>query len=64
MQINDFHSKLKNEEGHLFEALRSLTQIEDPKAMLKAVPDVTTMGEWVMWPPMDARASCAASAGV
>jgi hypothetical protein len=63
MHIHDFHLKLTstNDEGCLFEALRSLSQIEDPQAMLGAEG---ANGEWATWPPMDAHASCAASAVV
>lgn len=63
MHIHDFHSKLTstNEEGHLFEALRSLSQAESPEAVFG---EVETMGDWTSWPPMDAHASSAASAAV
>jgi hypothetical protein len=63
MHIQDFHSKLTstNEEGHLFEALRSLSQVESPEAVFGVAG---TMGDWAVWPPMDAHASMAASAAV
>lgn len=63
MHIHDFHSKLisANEEGHLFEALRSLSRVDDPKTVFDGE---NTMGEWAVWPPMDAHASNAASTGV
>ncbi len=63
MHIHDFHSKLvsSNEECHLFEALRSLSQVENPQSVFDGA---TTMGDWVTWPPMDAHASNAASTGV
>jgi hypothetical protein len=65
MHIHDFHSKLTStsEGGTLFEALRSLSQVEDPQAMFN-VDAGSTMGNWATWPPMDAHASCAASTGV
>lgn len=65
MHIHDFHSKLTstNEEGLLFEALRSLSQVEDPQAMFNG-DGASTQGNWATWPPMDAHASYAASAGV
>ncbi len=65
MHIHDFHSKLTstNEGGLLFEALRSLSQVEDPQAMFNGDAD-SVMGNWTTWPPMDPQASCAASAGV
>lgn len=64
MHIHDFHTKLTsvNEEGHLFEALRSLSLIEDPKVMFGG--ELTALGDWYVWPPMDAHASSAASAEV
>jgi hypothetical protein len=63
MHMFDFHSKLTsvNEEGHLFEALRSLTRIEDPREVFDGE---IAPSQWTQWPPMDARSSCAASAGV
>lgn len=63
MHIQDFHSKLTstNEEGHLFEALRSLSQVESPEAVFGGVD---SLGDWMTWPPMDAHASSAASAAV
>jgi hypothetical protein len=63
MHIHDFHSKFvsSNEECHLFEALRSLSQVENLQAVFD---DATTMGDWTTWPPMDAHASEAASMGV
>jgi len=63
MHIQDFHSKLTsmNEEGHLFEALRSLSQVESPQAVFG---EVGPMSEWTVWPPMDAHASMASSAAV
>ncbi len=63
MHIHDFHSKFvsANEEGHLFEALRSLSQVEDHRAMLD---EAGTMGDWAVWPPMDAHSSNAGSTGV
>lgn len=63
MHIHDFHSKFvsANEEGHLFAALRSLSQVESPETVFD---DAGATGEWVTWPPMDAHASNAASTGV
>jgi hypothetical protein len=53
MKIHDFYSKLTSvtEEGHLFQALRTLSQIEDPQQVLYAETD-TAMGDWAIWPPM------------
>ncbi len=63
MHIHDFHSKFvsANEEGQLFEALRSLSQVDDPQRVFDGE---SFMGEWATWPPMDAHASNAASTGV
>jgi len=57
MHIQDFHSKLtsRNEENHLFEALRSLSRIDDPGVF---------EAEWPNWPPLDVHATQEASAGV
>jgi hypothetical protein len=62
MQIYDFHSKLTsvNDEGHLFEALRSLSRIEDTRVF----DDEDLGSDWPNWPPMAARAPRAASLGV
>jgi hypothetical protein len=66
MHIHDFHSKLTsgNEEGHLFEALRRLSQVEDPQAMYAGDSDATTSSNWPSWPAMDSHSSCAASSGI
>jgi hypothetical protein len=63
MHIHDFHSKFvsSNEECHLFEALRSLSQVESAEAVFG---DGEFRGDWVTWPPMDAHASNAASTGI
>jgi hypothetical protein len=63
MHIHDFHSKFvsANEEGHLFEALRSLSRVESAEAVFDNTSD---MSDWVTWPPMDAHASEAASLGI
>jgi hypothetical protein len=65
MHIQDFHSKLMsaNEGGALFEALRSLSRIEDPNGMFNS-DGVSGQSQWTPWPPMDAHASRAASAEV
>lgn len=62
MKIHDFYSKLTSvtEDGHLFQALRTLSQIEDPQQVLNADTD-TTMGEWVAWPPMGNTEACLAA---
>jgi hypothetical protein len=64
MHIHDFHSKLTsgNEEGHLFEALRSLSRIEDPQAMYSDSGPI--FSNWPSWPPMDPHSSSAASAAI
>jgi hypothetical protein len=62
MKIHDFYSKLTSvtEEGHLFQALRTLSQIEDPQQVLQADTD-TTMSEWAVWPPMGSTEACLAA---
>ncbi len=50
MQIHDFYQKFaSNEQCHLFQALRNLSQTDDLKATLGGAESV--MGEWVEWPP-------------
>lgn len=63
MQIHDFYSKLTSvtEEGHLFQALRSLSLVEDPKSV---VGDDNAMGDWIPWPPVGANAASLAAATV
>lgn len=58
MHIQDFYSKLTSatEESRLFQALRSLSRIEDPKAVLNADPDMP-MTEWAAWPAVEASAA-------
>jgi len=62
MKIHDFYSKLTSvsEEGHLFQALRNLSQIEDPQQVLHADTD-SAMGEWAVWPPMGNTEICLAA---
>lgn len=52
MHIHDFHSKLETEEDDLFEALRSLTLVEDLNAALGEHPGTNIRCEWATWPPM------------
>jgi hypothetical protein len=63
MHIHDFHSKLTSttEGGPLFEALRSLSGIEDLKTVLNVDPIIS--GEWPQWPSMDPHSSDATSKG-
>lgn len=65
MHMFDFHSKLTStqESDPLFDALRSLSRIEDPKAMFNVDFDPIVLGEWPQWPSMEAHASDAASKG-
>jgi hypothetical protein len=47
MQIHDFYQKFtSNEQCHLFQALRNLSQTEDIKMALGG-----EFGEWIDWPP-------------
>ncbi len=54
MHIHDFYSKLTSvtEDSRLFQALRTLSQVEDPRQVLNADGD-TPMSEWAAWPGMD-----------
>jgi hypothetical protein len=64
MQIQDFHSKLtsKCEEGHLFQALRNLSLVEDVRAMFVEGTD-NILVDWGAWPPAgDGALSLAAQA--
>lgn len=59
MHIQDFYEKLtagKQDRG-LFQALRSLSLVEDPKSVLNADPDMPA-SEWAVWPPMEANVAC------
>ena len=61
MQMKDFQLKFtsKTETGHLFQALRNLSLVDDIKSMFSAVGDSTNV-EWVNWPPMGVNAACEA----
>jgi hypothetical protein len=54
MHIHDFYSKLTSvtEDSRLFQALRTLSLVEDPKHVLSADGD-TALGEWAAWPAME-----------
>lgn len=54
MHIHDFYSKLTSvtEESNLFQALRTLSRVEDPKHVLSA-EDGTALSEWAAWPGME-----------
>lgn len=62
MHIHDFYSKLTSvtEEGGLFQALRTLSRVEDPKSVINPDDD-SALGEWAAWPAMEAGAVCLAS---
>jgi hypothetical protein len=51
MHIHDFHSKLTSgsEEGSLFQALRTLSLVEDVQFI--ADGDATITVDWGSWPP-------------
>jgi hypothetical protein len=61
MQIHDFYSKFTtaNESCNLFEALRTLSQSDNLKAMLDG--EDGPLGSWVDWPPAGVQASSVAS---
>ena len=63
MHIHDFYSKLTSvtEEGHLFQALRSLSLVEDPKSV---VGEDNAMSDWINWPPVGSNAASLATAAV
>jgi hypothetical protein len=62
MRISDFHSKLtsKQEEGNLFQALRTLSLVEDVQTMFAGETDDVLI-DWVAWPPMGESLACAAA---
>jgi hypothetical protein len=62
MHIHDFYSKLTsvNEDSGLFQALRTLSQVEDPKHVLSAEGG-TTLSEWAAWPAMEQSAASLAA---
>ena len=55
MQIHDFYSKLTSatEESRLFQALRSLSQVDNPKSITEDPGAVNT--EWSAWPSLQAN---------
>jgi len=55
MHIHDFYSKLTSvtENSGLFQALRNLSQVEDPKHVLRAEDGDPMLGEWAAWPAME-----------
>ncbi|HET9208897.1 MAG TPA: hypothetical protein VFR03_00790 [Thermoanaerobaculia bacterium] len=55
MQIHDFYSKLTSatEESRLFQALRTLSQVENPKSITEDPAVVTT--DWAAWPALAAN---------
>jgi hypothetical protein len=63
MHIHDFYSKLTSvtEDSNLFQALRALSRVEDPKQVLSADGDAL-MGEWAAWPAMEQGAASLAAA--
>jgi hypothetical protein len=62
MHIHDFYSKLTSvtEDSRLFQALRTLSQVEDPKHVLSAEGE-TALSEWAAWPAMEQSAACLAA---
>ena len=55
MQIHDFYSKLTSatEESRLFQALRTLSQVDNPKSITE--DPVVTQTEWAAWPVLEAN---------
>ena len=64
MHIHDFYSKLTSvtENSGLFQALRNLSQVEDPKHVLSAEDGEPKLGEWAAWPTMAQGAAGLAAA--
>jgi hypothetical protein len=62
MHIHDFYSKLTSatEESRLFQALRTLSRLEDPKAVINPDPN-TTNTEWAAWPAIGTGAASLAA---
>jgi hypothetical protein len=60
MHIHDFHSKLTSgsEEGNLFQALRTLSLVEDVRFISG---DATIDVDWGSWPPGGGDGSLAAA---
>jgi hypothetical protein len=54
MHIHDFYSKLTSvtEESRLFQALRTLSRVEDPKSVLGGDRTIL-LGEWAAWPALE-----------
>ena len=54
MHIHDFYSKLTSatEESRLFQALRSLSQVDNPKSIID--DPMTPNTEWSAWPSVQA----------
>jgi hypothetical protein len=63
MHIHDFYSKLTSvtEEDRLFQALRSLSLVEDPSSV---VAEDTVLTDWITWPPAGASAASIAAGAV
>ena len=54
MSIKDFQSKIRNENGTIFKALRKLNNVEDTAKVLGMKNE---MGGWAAWPTLELRAS-------
>jgi hypothetical protein len=57
MHIHDFYSKLTSatEESRLFQALRALSQVDNPKSITE--DPVVIQTEWAAWPSLEAGAA-------
>lgn len=63
MHIQAFYRKFtsKGEQGSLFQALRSLSRVDDLKSMFNAEDgNGTIFVEWQPWPPVGVDAACEA----
>ncbi|HSU83848.1 MAG TPA: hypothetical protein VLR69_15620 [Thermoanaerobaculia bacterium] len=61
MHIHDFYSKLTSatEESRLFQALRTLSQVDNPKSITE--DPVVTQTEWAAWPSLEANTASLAA---
>ena len=57
MHIQEFYRKFISvgEQGHLFAALRKVSQIEDAKTLLKGHAESAALTDWGQWPVMAAQ---------
>ncbi len=54
MSIKDFQSKIRNENGTIFKALRKLNNIDSTAKVLAMTDEIEA---WATWPEFELRAS-------